>query len=108
MTFFDNHPQHLPYDGEYYFNILVTCIALQPELAKEVFPQQEIVDIWDLDKITEARPQVVHIYSDETLSQDIDFEIQCFPHTVVEISQKYGISFYDMIDFDTEEPWKIE
>lgn len=108
MTFFDNHPQHLPYDGEYYYNILVVCIGMQPYIAKEVFPQQEVKDIWDIDNITAARPYAVHIYEDSGLDRDIDFEIQCFPHTVLEVSQKYGLSFYDMIDFDTENPWEIE
>lgn len=41
------------------------------------------------------------------MEEDLDFEIAMYPHKVVEISSN-GVAWYDMIDFDTDDPWSLD
>lgn len=107
MNFFDEDPMSLPRDGQYYFNILVRTIAVNPSLAKKIFPEK-IDEICFIGDITQPRPCVTYTFIDDELDDDIEFEIECHPHCVVEISQSLGVSWWDMLDFDTNEPWRIE
>lgn len=104
--FFDESEYDLPKDAQYYFNILVICVAVSPRYAQNIF-DKDIIDIWDIQQITNPRPNVVHVFVDKHIDEDIDFLIECFPHSVVEIDQQ-KIGFYDMIDFDTNDPWRID
>jgi hypothetical protein len=81
---------------------LVYCVAVDPE----VFPYKNMQDIWYIDKINSPKPSIFHFYIDPTI--EYEWEIEAFPHSVVEITPKGVISFYDMIDFDTEDPWRID
>ena len=53
--FFDEPYLHLPKDAQYYFNILIVCIAVSPEYAQEIF-QQNIIDMWDIQNVNDGRP----------------------------------------------------
>lgn len=86
--FFDT----LPKRAQYYFNILIISIAVQ----LDILGHKNTVDLWD----NNARPTALHIY----LDRDSDY----IPHQVLEITPNNKISFYDMIDYDTDDPWGLE
>ena len=77
--FFDEPYLQLPQDAQYYFNVLILCIAVSPQFAQEMF-QNNIVDMWDIQKVTDARPIAIHIYITHHINKDFDYEIQCLPH----------------------------
>ena len=107
MSFFDYDPMSCPRDGQYYFNILVTNIGINPLMENGPL-DQGIVDFWDIQNINEPRPSITHVYIDDTLEEDIDLDITRVPHCVVEVSASFGISWEHMIDFDTDDPWRID
>lgn len=107
MSFFDEEPMSLPRDGQYYFNILVVCIGVSPQLMQEN-GFSDLLDIWDIQELTEPRPKIIHIYQDECLDEDIEYEMTYFPHCVVEVSPSLGVSWWDMLDFETDDPWRID
>lgn len=112
LVYFYNIPEHgLPQNGQYYFNILVICIAIKPDWRLEIFGNSQINDVWYLDNITSVRPYVYHFYIEQELINDkdnVDFYIEAYPHCVVEIRDDYNICFYEMIDFDTDDLWEID
>ncbi len=108
MAFFDEEYMSLPDKARYYFNILVICIAVSPEDNDNILPDG-VTNIWFLDNINDARPWIIHFYlDDESDDTDIDYSIEFFPHSVVEIHDELGISFYNMLDFNTTDFWRID
>ncbi len=105
--FFDEPYNALPKNAQYYFNILIVCIAVSPQYAQETF-QQNIINMWDIQGITDGRPYAVHIYTTHHINKDFQYELQCLPHQVLEVDSEQGISFYDMIDYYTDDPWRLE
>ena len=72
--FFDEPYLHLPKDAQYYFNVLIVCIAVSPEYAQEIF-DSNITDIWDIQNVTEGRPIAVHIYITHHINKDFDYSL---------------------------------
>lgn len=114
MVFYDENPMHLPNDAQYYFNILVVCIAISDEYGDEILPSG-VEDIWFCDHLTDPRPYAIHFYReeqeemyDEEIEDYNDYEIEVFPHCVIEISETLGITWFHMIDFDTDDNWRID
>lgn len=112
MHFFDINPNHLPHDGQYYFNVLVITIALNLETWQEAIEDisiEGLESIWYTDQLTSPRPTAIHVYYEEELDgeEGCDFEITAYEHKVVEISSN-GIAWYDMIDWDTDDPWDFD
>ena len=107
MNFFDEDPMSLPRDAQYYFNVLVRIIGIHPSLANEVLGKG-IEEVCYIEDIAEPRPTITYCFTDESLDEDTEFEIECFPHCVVEVSQSLGVSWWDMLDFDTDDPWRID
>ncbi len=93
----------MPNDAEYYFNILVVNIAIRESLQQG---QEEVLsDIWDISCITEPRPYVVHLYTedDSFFEEDENFIVEFYPNRAVEVSASLGVSFYDMLEEDEED-----
>jgi hypothetical protein len=66
-----------------------------------------ITEVWYLDNITSARPYVVHFYLDDE-DPDLEWSVELYPHSVVEVTEDMEVSFYDMLDFDTSGIWLID
>lgn len=107
MSFFDEEYLALPSDGQYYFNVLVFCIGVNPNKAIEVLGRG-VQEVTYIDSINDARPHAEFFFIDETLADDVPYQIEEFQHCVVEVSEQLGVSWYEMLDFDTEDPWRIE
>lgn len=107
MNFFDTDPVSLPKDGQYYFNVLVMCIAINPADAEQ-YLGKDVNEIQYIENLTAARPYLLYCFIDDELDKDTEFEIECYPHCVVEVSGQLGISWWDMLDFDTDDAWRIE
>lgn len=108
MNFFDIKPEALPRDAQYYFNILVIVMSVNQETWNLLTGDMEVQveDIWYIDRITDPEPTIYCIYQEDDMDEDTDLEIGMFPHKVVEVSSR-GITWYDMIDFDTDDPWNL-
>lgn len=107
MSFFDSDPNSCPRDGQYFFNILVVNIGINPNNSNQALGQG-IKNLWNIQNIVEPRPYIIHIFEDEEIDDDLIFEITMIPHCVVEVSQSLGICWEHMLDFDTDDPWRID
>lgn len=107
FTFFDELPEFLPKDAQFYYNILIVCIEVSQEYWNEYFPK-DINETWYLQDITSSRPKAYHFYIEDDIDEDYDYEIYCIPHTVIAVEQDKQIQCYNMIDFDTDDPWEID
>lgn len=107
MNFFDEKPHDLAPDGQYYFNVLVKTIAVNPQCA-DIMRQQNLDELVSIEHITDARPYIIYCYIGYHLDKDTEYEIECCPHCVVEVSATEGITWWDMLDFDTDDFWRID
>lgn len=97
--------QALPQNCEYYFNILTITVAVPVGTLQKTCGTTEF---HDLSRLKDARPIYLYMYEDEDEECDM-WETDAIPHTVVEVNTKTNeISWYGMIDFETERPWAIE
>lgn len=119
MMFFDIPKSRMPNDSTYYFNVLVFFITIQPQYAQEYGLTDDITEIWYTEHITDSRPYVINIcltddgYYDleeqeEEEYSDTEFQMCAFPHQVIEITNDGTIIPYDFIDFDFNDPWRID
>lgn len=104
MSFFNENPMKLPEGANYYFNILIVNIAVRT--SADILTEG-LEEYWDISTILEPRPYVIHFYIDNNLPEDYDWQFECYPHKVLEIHPDLGISWYDMIDFTSDDPWGI-
>lgn len=107
FTFFDELPEFLPENAQFYFNILMVCIEISQDCWDKYF-HQDIDEIWYLQDITSSRPKVYHFYIEDNIDEDFEYEVSCFPHTVIAVGQDNQILCYDMLDFDTPDTWEID
>lgn len=104
-TFFDLSPNSLPRDCEYYFNVLTIEVAVP--IGTLSHKLNGLASLDDVSLIKDARPRYMYIYERDDVEGE--WEIECTPHTVVEINTKTNeVSWYDMLDFETESPWMID
>lgn len=102
-SFFELPDHALPQNCEYYFNILTIEVAVPIGTLQKIC---NATDLEDISRIKDSRPIFMYIYEDEECD---DWEYEATPHTVVEVNTKTNeISWYDMLDFETERPWAIE
>lgn len=105
IYFFDLDPSSLPSgNNQYYFNVLVKCIALRPG-DMELPLIAGIVDLWYIEHITDPRPWVAHFYIDEENAKD---KVEEYPHCVVEVCENGELAWYPMIAWDTIDRWDFE
>lgn len=120
MTFYNIDPNTLPSGAQYYFDVLVYNIAISVDYADELF-DDDILDIWYLDKITDAQPIAVHFYVQDEFDpeelelddecedySDVDYAMQALYHQVVEVHPTLGVSLYDMTDYETRGIWGFD
>lgn len=117
MTFYDINPNTLPAGAQYYFDVLVYNIAISVDYAEELF-DDDILDIWYLDKITDSQPTIVHFYVQDEFGPedlefddddtDVDYAMQALNHQVVEVHPILGVNIYDMTDYETEGIWGFD
>lgn len=98
-SFFDLPDKALPPNCEYYFNVLFIAIEV-PEGSLN-----GIIEFNDMSHIKDSRPVCLYFYEGETKT----WNIEATPHTVVEFNTKTReVCWYDMLDFETKSPWKID
>jgi len=105
-NFFDLPEKALPQNCEYYFNVLMIEVEVPTgELAK-VANCPGLWEFTDMSRIKNPRPICIYYYeSDDAHTWNIDTT----PHTVVEFNTKTReMSWYDMLEFETESPWAID
>lgn len=111
-TFFDLEGGLYDPNSQFYFNVMVYEIGLAPADWAEVFGDIEIENMTSiryLQYLTDARPRMYLFYpldEQEAIEKDINFDIAYYDHQVVEVNGT-NVTWTDMIDFDTDDLWRI-
>lgn len=106
MYFFDIDPMTLEAGSQFYFNILVHVLLIAED-DDSIMPLN-VYEQWYCQELTAARPKIYGVCRTDDLDEDSLYEVECHPHSVVEITKEGEVMWYDMIDFDTEDPWSFE
>ena len=99
--FYDLDPLSFPIGSQFFFNIVIATIAISYD--SEVLPK-EIFDYWYLGGIKESRPFAIYIHRD-SLARSDRYEVETYTHCVLELDPDQTVCWYDMVDYDTEDPW---
>ena len=103
MTFYEIDPLGFPAGSQFFFNVVVATIAISYE--SDILPK-EVYDYWYLGGIRESRPFAIYIYRNSGKSKfDNSFDVETYTHCVVELDKDQTICWYDMVDYETEDPW---
>lgn len=101
MLFFDIDADGYPYGAQFFFNIAIAAIAIP---VKSNLLPLGIENYWYLGAITDSRPYAIHIYREERISHN---KVETFPHCVLELDRTGEICWYDLIDYETDDPWEL-
>lgn len=101
LMFFDIVPEGFPAGAQFFFNLAIATIAIP---LQSILLPPGIEDYWYLGGVTESRPFAIHIYRDERVSKDV---VETFPHCVLELDPTGDICWYDLIDYETDDPWEL-
>lgn len=104
MYFYDIDPMALEPGSRFYFNVMVHIMLIHED---DDFLPKDIDEQWYCNKLTDARPKIYGVCRTDELSYEEVCDIQCYPHCVVEITKEQEVLWYDMLDFDTDDPWEI-
>lgn len=105
-SFFDLPESALPRNCEYYFNVLFIGVKLPEGELEKITGMEGLDEFSDISRIKDPRPICVYYYEDKDTHT---WNIEATPHAVVEFNTKTNeVSWYDMLDFDTESPWAID
>lgn len=109
VTFWDFLISRLYGDAAFYFNVVILNIYVNPirERGLDLFPQG-VKRIWYLENIWSPRPSAIQFVLDPTLPKDEEYEFEVFSHMVLEVSPTEGVMYYDMLDYETRDPWQLE
>lgn len=106
LTFFDINPEEFQEDSQYFFNVMVIYFAVNKSLKDELLNGEN--KIVYLEKITSFRPYIVIAAVEDDIEEDIDGEVEYYPHSVVEITKDKDVDWWSMLDFETDYGWRIE
>lgn len=108
IGFYNVDPDSLPKDAQYYHNVCVTVIAVSAELWNEVEEIADLDGIYYTEGLTAALPTMTVFYLEEELDEDLEFGMEVFPHSVVEIQSDGNICWYDGKGQTYDEnPWQF-
>lgn len=105
MNFYDIDPMALELGSQFYYNILVHVLLIS-ENDDSIIPLG-VEEQWYCDGLTDARPKIYGVCRTNDLDEDSLYEVECHPHSVVEITKEGEVTWYNMLDFDTNDPWAI-
>lgn len=101
MTFYDIDPLAFPKGAQFFFNIVISTIAISYN--SDILPK-ELYDYWYLGGIKESQPFAIYIYrSQDKIDNNCNPDI--YTHCVLEIDPDQSICWYDMVEYETEDPW---
>ena len=103
--FFDIEPWRHMKGSQFFFNVLVFYIMLP--LSSNLLPEG-VFDYWYLGSLTESRPYAFYFFRTSQLNKEIEYEIESYPHSVIQITPEQQVLCYDMVDYDTLDPWNVE
>lgn len=107
-TFYDLNPDEMPEDATYYHNVYVIAVAVSREMWDSVEELQDITCISYLDEVCGPAPCATFIWvCDEEFEDDVDFEVETYDHSVVEVRADGDICWYDGKAFDEGNPWRL-
>lgn len=79
--FFDIPLNALPQNCDYYFNVFVITVGIPVGLFNTIY------EVYDISKITAARPIMIEFFEDEEIDDDL-CHYEFFPNSVVEVNRK--------------------
>lgn len=101
MTFYEIDPLDFPEGAQFYFNLVVATIEISYE--SDILPK-EIYDYWYLGGIKESRPFAIYIYRYHGKENNM-YNVETYQHCVLEIDPNQEVCWYEMLDYETEDPW---
>lgn len=101
MTFYDIDPMAFPMGAKFFFNVVIATIAIP--FKSDVLPK-ELYDYWYLGGIQETQPFAIYIYRLQEKKDNV-YEPEIYTHCVLELDADQSICWYNMIDYETEDPW---
>ena len=104
MTFYDIDPMAFPKGSQFFFNVVITTIAISYK--SDLLPDG-VFDYWYLGGIKESRPFAIYIYRIPDKQENQMFFPQIYTHCVLELDQDQTICWYEMLDYETEDAWEI-
>ena len=104
MTFYDIDPMAFPKGSQFFFNVVITTIAISYE--SDLLPDG-VFDYWYLGGIKESRPFAIYIYRIPDKRENQIFFPQIYTHCVLELDQDQTICWYEMLDYETDDAWEI-
>ena len=102
MTFYEIDPLGFPEGAQFYFNLVIATIEISYE--SDILPK-DIYDYWYLGGIREARPFAIYIYRYHEKKNDNYYDVTAYEHCVLEIDENQEVCWYEMVDYETEDPW---
>lgn len=102
--FFDFDANAFPQGAQFFYNIVIAIIVIPYD--SNILPLN-ILDYWYLDALCASRPFAIHIYRDATARSDGGFDVETYPHCTLELDPNYEVCWYNLIDYDTEDPWDL-
>lgn len=106
MNFFDIEPAALPQRSQYFFNIVVRIISVNPEVTRQALGIEGVDSICDIEHIMDSRPYILYIDTDEE-KEFGEYSYEEYSHCVVEVSP-FEVSWYNMLDSDVNTRWRID
>ena len=102
--FYEMSLAELPQGAKYFFNIVIALIAI-PVDSDYILPLN-IQRYWYLGALTDPRPHAILFFRDASITDpSVEFEYEIIPHCVIAITQQQDVNWYEMVDYDTEDPW---
>ena len=102
--FYDIDPTAFPQGAQFFFNILVALFSIPLE-SDSILPLN-IERYWYLEALTKPQPYAILFFRDASITDPtVEFEYELIPHCVIEITQQQEVSWYEMVDYDTDDPW---
>ena len=104
MIFYEIDPMAFPKGAQFFFNIVIATIEIPidaPDLPID------IMDYWYLGGIKESQPFAIHIYRnpEKYVEEEPYCAVETYTHCVLELDPDQTICWYEMVDYDTEDPW---
>lgn len=102
MLFYEIDPLGFPEGAQFYFNLVIATIEISYD--SDLLPK-EIYDYWYLGGIKDARPFAIYIYRFSNHAKDNPYQVELYQHCALEIDPNQEVCWYDMVDYETEDPW---
>ena len=103
---YENDSKLFPKGAQFFFNVLIALITV-PSKATDILPSG-IEEYWYIEAITQPKPYAYVFMRDPSIiDPNVEFEWELIPHCVVQINPNQQVRWYELVDYETEDPWDL-